>query len=174
MEVEGEDITAVGVSTPEATPGTAGETTTGAIVAVTTEVAAVTAGAEDIGADTVTAGAEDIGADTVTAGAGDGGGRTGVGAGDIRPITTARGITRPAFIILTRTTIPTIPRAIRVLTTGTTILRRQIPTDGHNPTSTDHQDPGAPRNREAHSARTAQTATSRPLRSVGWFSPLTG
>jgi hypothetical protein len=167
MEVE-EGFAGVEVSTPGAILGTAADTITADIVAATTEVAAVTAGAEDIGAE-----------DTVTDGAGDGdlalGGRIGVGDGGIRMPTTARGITRPTSIILTRTTVlRAIPRAIRILTTGTTILRRQIPTRGPSPTGTDPQDPGDPRYRQAQPTRTMQTATSRPLRCVGRFSPLTG
>jgi hypothetical protein len=172
MEVAEEGFTAVQVSTPEATLGTA-DTTTADIVAATmedgatTEVAAVMAGLAGAGA---TAGAEDIGAeDTVTDGAGDGdlasGGRTGVG--DIRmATTTTRGITRPTLIILIRT--------IRILTTGATILHRQILTHGPSPTRTDPPDPGDPRHREAQATRTMQKATSRPLHRVGRLSPLTG
>jgi hypothetical protein len=165
-------FTGVEVSTPEATLGMAADTTTADIVAVTTEdgatteVAAVMVGLAGAGA---TAGAEDIGAeDTVTDGAGDGdlasGGR--IGVGDIRmATTTARDITRPTLIILTRT--------IRILTTGT-ILHRQIPTHSPSPTRTLPSNPGDPRHRETQSMRTTQTATSRPLRRVGRFSPLTG
>jgi hypothetical protein len=158
MGVAEQGFTGVEVSTPEATPGTAADTT---------EVAAVMAGAAGDGA---TAGAADIGGeDTVTDGAGDGdlgsGGR--IGVGDIRmATTTARGITRQTLIILTRT--------IRMLTTGTTTLHRQIPTRGPSPTRTDPQDPGDPRHREAQPTRTTQTATSQTLRRVGRFSPLTG
>jgi hypothetical protein len=164
-------FTGVEVSTPEATLGMAADTTTADIVAVTTEdgatteVAAVMVGLAGAGA---TAGAEDIGAeDTVTDGAGDlaSGGR--IGVGDIRmATTTARDITRPTLIILTRT--------IRILTTGTTILHRQIPTHSPSPTRTLPSNPGDPRHRETQSMRTTQTATSRPLRRVGRFSPLTG
>jgi hypothetical protein len=126
--------------------------------------AAVTAGAGG-----AMAGAAGIGAeDTVTDGAGDLalGGRIGVGDGDIRmALTTALGITRLALIILTRTTVlRTIPRAILILTTGTAILHRQIPTHGPCPTRTDPQDPGDHRYREAHPTRATQTR----------FSPLTG
>lgn len=142
MEVVAEEgFTGVEVSTPEATLGTA-DTTTADIVAATmedgatTEVAAVTAGA--------TAGAEDIGAeDTVTDG--DGGLASGgrIGVGDIRMATTTTlGITRPTLIILTRTI------RIRIPTTGTTILHRQIPTHGPSPTRTDPQDTLDPRHRE--------------------------
>jgi hypothetical protein len=165
---EAEGFTGVEVSTPGATLGTADTTTADFVAATmedgaTTEVAAVMAGLPGAGA---TAGAEDIGAeDTVTDGAGDGdlasGGR--IGVGDIRmATTTARGITRPTLIILT----------IRILTTGTTILHRQILTHGPSPTRTDLRDPGDPRHREAQPTRT--TATSRPLRRVGRLSPLTG
>ena len=166
MEVVEEGFAGVEVSTPEATLGTAADIITADIVAATTEVTAVTAGAEDIGVE-----------DTVTAGAGDGdlalGGR--IGDGDIRMPTTARGITRPTSIILTRTTVlRAIPRAIRIPATGTTILHPRIPTRGPSPTGTDPQDPGDPRYREAQPTRTMQTATSRPLCRVGRFSPLTG
>jgi hypothetical protein len=164
-------FTGVEVSTPEATLGMAADTTTADIVAVTTEdgatteVAAVMVGLAGAGA---TAGAEDIGAeDTVTDGAGDlaSGGR--IGVGDIRmATTTARDITRPTLIILTRT--------IRILTTGTTILHRQIPTHSPSPTRTLPSNPGDHRHRETQSMRTTQTATSRHLRRVGRFSPLTG
>ena len=172
MEVAEEGFTAVEVSTLEATLGTAGDTTTADIVAptregvATTEVAAVTAGAEDIGADTVTDGDGDLAL----------GGRIGVGAGDIRTATTtARGITRQALIILTRTTVlRTIPRAIRILATGTAILHRQTPTRGPCRTRTDPQDPGDHRYREAHPTRAPQTLPPRPLRRVGRFSPWTG
>jgi hypothetical protein len=152
MEVVAEEgFTGVEGSTPKATLGTE-DTTTADIVAATmeagatTEVAAVTAGA--------TAGAEDIGAeDTVTDGAGVGdlasGGR--IGVGDIRmATTTTRGITRPILIILIR---------IRILTTGTTILDRQILTHGPSPTRMDPPDPGDPRHRETQPTRTTQTAS---------------
>lgn len=172
MEVAEEGFAQVELSTPEATLVTAADTTTADIVAATTEggatteVAAVTAGGAG-----ATAGAEDIGAeDTVTDGDGDLalGGR--IGVGDIRMATTARGITRPTLILLTRTTVLlTIPRVIRILTTAPTILHRQ--THGPSPTRTDPQDPGDPRYREALPTRTAK---SRQLRHVGRFSPLTG
>jgi hypothetical protein len=161
-----EGFTGVEVSTAEATLGTAADTTTANIVAATmedgatTEVAAVTAGA--------TAGAEDIGAED-TATDGDGGLASGgrIGVGDIRTATTTtRGITRPTLIILTRT--------IRILTTGATILHRQILTHGPSPTRTDPPDPGDPRHREAQPTRTTQKATSRPLHRVGRLSLLTG
>jgi hypothetical protein len=155
MGVADQGFTGVEVSTPEATLPIAADTTTADIVAVTTEdgatteVAAVMAGAAGAGA---TAGAEDIGAeDTVTDGAGDlaSGGR--IGVGDIRmATTTARDITRPTLIILTCT--------IPILTTGTTIFHRQIPTHGLSPTRTDPQDHGAPRHQEAQPMRTTQTA----------------
>jgi hypothetical protein len=164
MEVAEEVFTVVEAPTAEGTLGTAADTTTEDIVAATTEdgatteVTAVMAGA--------TAGAADIGAeDTVTDGDLASGGR--IGVGDIRiATTTARGITRQTLIILTRT--------IRILTTGTTTLHRQIPTRGPSPTRTDPQDPGDPRHREAQPTRTTQKSTSRPLRRVGRFSPLTG
>jgi len=166
MAVVEEGFAGVEVSTPEATLGTAADIITADIVAATTEVTAVTAGAEDIGVE-----------DTVTAGAGDGDLALGglIGDGDIRMRTTARGITRPTSIILTRTTVlRAIPRAIRIPATGTTILHPRIPTRGPSPTGTDPQDPGDPRYREAQPTRTMQTATSRPLCRVGRFSPLTG
>lgn len=163
-----EGFTGVQVSTPEDTLGMAADTTTADIVVATTkdgaitEVAAVMAGA--------TAEAEDIGAqDTVTDGVGDlaSVGRTGVG--DIRmATTTAHGITRPTLIILTG-----IIR-IRILTTGTTILHRQILTHRPSPTRDLPSNPGDPRHRETQSTRTTQTATSRPLHRVGRLSPLTG
>jgi hypothetical protein len=168
-----EGFTGVEVSTAEAALVTAADIPSADIVAAaTTAVAAVTAGAAG-----GTAGAEDIGAeDTVTGGAGDLalGGR--IGDGDIRMATaTARGITRLTLMVLTHTTVfRTIPRTIRILTTGTTILRRQIPAHGPRPTRTDPPDPGDPRYRQAQPTRTTQTATSRPLRRVGRFSPLTG
>jgi hypothetical protein len=164
-------FTGVEVSTPEATLGMAADTTTADIVAVTTEDGATTevtevmAGAAGAGA---TAGAEDIGAqDTVTDGVGDlaSGGR--IGVGDIRmATTTARDITRPTLIILTRT--------IRILTTGTTIIHRQILTHRPSPTRKFPSNPGDPRHRETQPTRTTQTATSRPLHRVGRLSPLTG
>ena len=151
MQAAEEGFTVVEVSTPEAaTPDTAEDTTMADIVAAitgdvtTTEAAAVMDGAVGAGA---TAGAEHIGAqDTVTDGAGDGElasvGRTGVG--DIRRMatTTTRGITHPTHIILTLT----IP--IRILTTGSTILHRQIPTHGPSPTGRFPSNPGDPSHRE--------------------------
>jgi hypothetical protein len=172
-----EDFTAVGeegftgvqVSTL-ATLGTAADTTTADIVAATPAGAEVTAGAAG-----ATAGAEDLGGeDTVTDGVGDLALGGHIGVGDIPMPTTTRGITRPTLIILTRTTVlRTTPPVIRILTTGTTILHRQIPARGPNPTRTDPQDPGDPRYQEAQRARTTQTAMSRPLRLVRRFSPLT-
>jgi hypothetical protein len=163
MEVAVEGFSGVEVSTLEATLGTAVDATTADIVAATTEVAATT----DVVA--VMAGAEDIGAeDTATDGAGDlaSGGR--IGVGDIRmATTTARGLTRPTLIIILTPTI-------RILTTGTTILQRKIPTHGPSPTRTDLQDPGEPSYRQAQPTRVTQTAMSRPLRRVGRFSPSTG
>jgi len=162
-----EGSTGVEVSTPEATLDMAADTTTADIVVATTEdeattevpavMAGATAGAEDIGAqDTVTDGVRDLASV----------GRTGVG--DIRmATTTAHGITRPTLIILTRI-------GIRILTTGTTILHRQILTHGPGPTGKLPSNPGDPRQRETQPTRTTQTATSRPLHRVGRLSPLTG
>jgi len=167
MEAAEEGFAGAEVSTAEAALVMAADIPSADIVAeATTAVAAVTAGAEDIGV-----------ADTVTGGAGDlaSGGR--IGDGDIRMATaTARGITtRLTLMVLTHPTVlRTIPRTIRILTTGTTILRRQVPVHDPRPTRTDPQDPGDPRYRQAQPARTTQTATSRLLRRVGRFSPLTG
>jgi hypothetical protein len=173
MEVAEEVFTVVEASTPEGTLGTAADTPLADIVAAaTTAVAAAMAGVAE-----ATVGAADIG-DTATDGAGDGdlasGGR--IGVGDIRmAMATARGITRLTFMILTHTTVlQTIRRTIRILTTGTAILRRQIPAHGPRPTRTDPQDPGDPRNREVQPTQTTLAATPRPLRQVGRFSPLTG
>jgi hypothetical protein len=175
MEAAEEGFTGVEVSTPEATLGTAADAHTAGTVAAT--VAATMEGVGTTEGAAVTAGAEDIGAEaTVTDGDLALGGRIGVGDGDIRmPTTTARGITHPILIILTRTTVlRIIPRPIRILTTGMTILHRQIPTHGPSPTRTAPQDSGDPRYREAQPKQITQTATSRPLRRVGRFSPLTG
>lgn len=142
--------------------------------------AATMVGGATTGGGAVTAGVEGIGAgDTVMAGDGAGdlalGGLIGVGDGDIRIPTTAQAITRPTRIILTRTTVlRTIHRAIRILTTGAAIPQRQILAHGHSPTRTDRQDPGDRRCREAERIQTTQTTTSRPLRSMGRFYPLTG
>jgi len=163
MEVAEEGFTAVVDSTAEVILGSAPDTPTAYIVeealegGAITEVAAGTVGAEDIG---------DEGTATDGAGGLAFGGRIGVGDGDIRmALTTALGTTRLALIILTRTTVlRTIPRAILILTTGTAILHRQIPTHGPCPTRTDPQDPGDHRYREAHPTRATQTR----------FSPLTG
>jgi len=172
MEAGEEGFTEVQGSTP-VTLGTAADTITADIVAATTGVAAVLAGAAG-----ATAGAEDTGAeDAVTDGVGDLdlGGHMGAGDGGIRMPTTTRGITRPTLILPTRTTVlRTTPPAIRILTTGTTILHQQIPTLGPSPTRTDPQDPGDRRYQEAHPTRTPQTSMSRPLRCVGRFRPLTG
>lgn len=190
MEVGEEGFTEVEDSTGEAALRPAADAPTAGIVAaapmvhiveeaiteggVITEAAAGMAG--EAGA---TAGAED----TVTAtadGAGVGdlamGGLIGVTDGDIRITTvTVRGITRPILITRTRITLlRAIPRAIRILTTGATILRRQIPTHGRCPTRTDRQDPGDLRYREERPIRTTQTAISRRLRLVGQFSLSTG
>jgi hypothetical protein len=188
MEVAEQRSMEEGVLAAEAAPRTLAEARTADIVAatmvgaaiteveVTTEggattvVAAVTAGA--------TAGVAGMGAeDMVTDGVGElaSGGRIGVGEdGDIRMPTIAPG-TRLALIILTRTTVlRTIPRAIRILTTGTAILHREIPTHGPCPTRTDRQNPGDHRYRGAHPTRATQTAPPLPLRRVSRFSPLTG
>jgi hypothetical protein len=182
MEVAEEGFTAVEVSTAEATLVTASDTPSVDIVAAaTTAVTVAMAGVAHAtaGAGGATVGASDIGV-TATDGAGDGdlasGGR--IGVGDIRMATaTAHGITRLTRMILTPTTVlQTIRRTIRILTMGTTILRRQIPAGGHGPrpTRTDRQDPGDPRYREAQPTRPMQTATSRPLHRVRRFFPLTG
>jgi hypothetical protein len=162
MEAGEQGFTGVQVSTP-ATLGTAADTITADIMAATTgRAAGATAGAEDIGAE-----------DAVTVG--DLALRGHIGDGDIRMPTTTRGITSPTLIIPTRTTVlRTIRPAIRILTTGMTILQLQIPTHGLSPTRTDPQDPGDPRHREAQPTRTTQTAMSRALGRVGRFSPLTG
>jgi hypothetical protein len=136
--------------------------------AATTVVAAVTAGA--------TAGAAGIGAeDMVMDGAGELalGGRIGAGDGAIRMATiTAPGITGLTLIMLTRATVlRTIPVAIRILTAGTTILRRQIRMHGRSPTRVDRREPGDRRYREAHPTRATQTAA---MRRAGRFCPLTG
>jgi hypothetical protein len=144
------------------TPAIVAATTQGT---VTTEVTAgATAGAADIGAaDMVTDGAGELGL----------GGRIGVGDGAIRmPPITAPGITGLTLIILTRATVHrTIPMAIRILTTETTIPPRQIPTHGRSPTRTDLQEPGDHRYLEGHPTRATQTAAQRR---EGQFYPLTG
>jgi hypothetical protein len=172
-----------GVLAAEAAPRTLAEARTADIVAatmvgaaiteveVTTEggattvVAAVTAGA--------TAGVAGMGAeDMVTDGVGElaSGGR--IGDGDIRmPPITVPGITGLTLIILTRATVPrTIPMAIRILTTETTILPRQIPTHGRSRTRADLQEPGDLRCLEGHPTRATQTAAQRR---EGQFYPLT-
>jgi hypothetical protein len=161
MEVAEERSAEVEVSTAEVALGSAAE------ASATSEVAAVSAGAEEIGAeDSVTD--EDGDLDLAL------GGRIGVGDGDIRMVTTTRGITGPIPIILTRTTVlRTIPQGIRILTTGTTILHRQIPGCGPNPTRTDQQDPGDLRYQEAERMQITETATSLPLRRAVLLSPLT-
>jgi hypothetical protein len=174
MEAAEEGFTGVEVSAAESTQGSSADAPMAAIVAATMEGGAITAVAAG-----ATAGVEDTGAeDTVTDGVGELalGGRIGVGDGDIRmATTTAPGITRQALIILTRTTVlRTIPRAIQIQPTGTTILHRQIPTHGPCLTRTDPQDPGDHRYREAERIQTTETATSRPLRRMGRLSPLTG
>lgn len=177
-EVAEQRFTVEEVLAAVAAPRTSAEARTADIVAatmegaaiteggVTTEVAAVTAGA--------TGGAVGIGAeDTVTDGAGELalGGHIGVGA--IRtPLTSVPGITGLTLIILTRTTVlRMIPVAIRILTAGTTILPRQIPTHGRSPTRADLQEPGDLRFPQAYPTRAMQTAM---LLRVGQFCPLTG
>lgn len=174
MEAAAEGFTGEELSTGEATLGTVDTRMADIVEAATTEVAAGTVGAAE-----ATAGAPGIGAeDTVTDGAGDSalGGRIGVWDGDIRmPLTTAPGITRPALIILTRTTVlRIIPRAIRIPGMGTAILQRQILRHGPSPTRTDRQNPRDHRYRQAHPTIAMQTATPWPLGRVGRFSPLTG
>jgi len=177
MEEAQERSAVVEVSMGEAALGSAAHAASADIGAAISEVGAVT-----VGAVAATAGAEGIGGvDTVMDGAAAGdlamGGR--IGVGDIPMATTvpttARGITRLTPIMITRTTVLlTIPRTIRILTTGTTILRPQIPTRGPRPIRTDRQDPGDPRYQEAERTQTTHTAMSRELRRAGQFSPLTG
>jgi len=169
MEVAEERFAEVEVSTAADAPGSEVAQGSAADASATSEVAAVSAGAEEIGAE-----------DTVSEEDGDGdldlalGGRIGVGDGDIRMATTARGTTRPILITLTRTTVlRTIPPGIRILTTGTTILHRQVPRFGLSPTRTDPQDPGDLRYQEAERMQITETATSRPLRRAVLLSPLT-
>jgi hypothetical protein len=159
MEVAEERSAEVEVSTAEDALCSAAD------ASATSEVAAVSAGAEEIGAeDSVSE--EDGGLDLAL------GGR--VGDGDIRMATTARGTTRPILITLTRTTVlRTIPQGIRILTMGTTILHRQIPRFGLSPTRTDPQDLGDLRYQEAERIQITETAMSRPLHRVGRLSPLT-
>ena len=172
MEVAEERFAEVEDSPAEAALGLAPDALgSAADVPATSEGAAVSDGAEEIGAeDTVT--------DEDGVGEGDGdlalGGRIGVGDGAIRMATTALGTTGPTLIIPTRTTVlRTIQMGMQILTTGTTILHRQIPRCGLSPTRTGQQDPGDPRYREAEQMQTTQTAKSRPLRRVGRLSPST-
>jgi hypothetical protein len=163
------------VSTAEVVLGSEADATSADFVAATSAggapsvVAAVSAEAAGVLA-------EDLGAeDLVTDGAGDLalGGRIMVGA--IRMAITARGITRPTLILITRSMVlRTIPRARLILTTGTTVLHRRIPMHGPDPTGTDLQAPGDPRYREAERMQTTQIATSGRLRRAGGCSPLTG
>ena len=126
MEVAEEGFTAVEVSTAEATLVSAADTpSAGIVAAASTVVAAATAGAAGAtaGAAGATAGAADIGAieDTVMDGDGDLARVAVLRLGrEIRmAMATARGITRPTLIILTRTTIlQTIRRAIRIRDDG--------------------------------------------------------
>jgi hypothetical protein len=177
MVAVGLRFTVVEDSAAGSTLGMSVDARTADIMAAITEGGATTA---DITAVTVgaMAGAAGIGAeDTVT----DGvvgelalalAGRTGDGDMDIpMATTTARDITRPGLITLTRPTVHrAIPRAIRIKATGTAIRNRQIPTHGPSPSRTDPQDTGRHRNRETYSARTTE---ARP-RHVGRFCPLTG
>lgn len=174
MEAAEQRFTVEEVLAAVAAPRTSAEARTADIVAatmvgagiteegVTTVVAAVTGGAAGIGAE-----------DMVTDGAGELalGGRIGVG-GIRMLLTTVPGITGLTLIIHTRiTALRTIPLAIRILTVGTTILRRRIPTHGRSPTRMDLQEPGDLPYLEAHPTRAMQTAT---LRRAGQYSPLTG
>ena len=180
MEVAAQRFTGVGVLAPESTLGSAADTPTADIVGAPMQGAAITEGGDITEFTAVTAGAVEatagagamggaagIGAeDMVTDGAGDLalGGRIGVGdgAGDIHMApTTAPGITRLALIILIRTMVlRTIPQAIRILATGTTILRRKIPAHGPCPTRTGRRNPGDHPYREAHRTRATQTRFS--------------
>ena len=180
VAVAEEGFTGVEVSTAEAALVTPLVAPSADIVAAATTVAAAMAGVAEAmaGAGGATVGAADIG-DADTDGAGDlasaSGGRIGVGDGGIRMATaTTHGITRPTPTILIHTTVlQAIRRVIWILTTGTVILGRQIPTHGPRPARMDPQDPGDPPYQEAHPTRTMQTATSRPLGRVGLLSPLT-
>ncbi len=171
MEVAEEGFTGVEVSPAEVTLVTAAGTPQADIMAAATT--AVTEGMGGVagataGASGATVGAVDIGA-TATAGDLASGGRIGVGDGDIRMATaTAPGITPLTLMILTHTMVL---QAMRILTAGTTILSRQIPAHGPRPTRTDRQEPG---DRKARPTRPTETATSRPLRRVLRFAPLTG
>jgi len=183
MEVAEQRFTGEEVSPAEAALGSSADAPTQDIVAApmqgeaTTEVGATMELAAVMdGAAAVTDGVAGIGVeDTATDGVGELAlvGRIGVGDGDIRMApTTTRDITRRDLIILTRPTVlRAIPRAIRILATGTTILHRQIPTHGHSLTRTDPQDTGRHRHRETYSVRTTETL---PPRRVGRFCPLTG
>jgi hypothetical protein len=169
MQVAEERSAGVEVSRAEAAQGSAADAASADFAAAITEAGAATGGAAG-----ATVGAEDT---VMAGGAGDLAlaGRIGVTDGDIHMATTARGITGRAPIILTRTTVLlTIPKAIRILTTVTTILLQQIPTHGPSLTRMDLQDPGDPPYREAVRIQTTETATSRPLRRARQFSPLTG
>jgi hypothetical protein len=169
MEVAEEGFTGVEVSPAEVTLVTAAGTPQADIMAAATT--AVTEGMGGVagataGASGATVGAVDIGA-TATAGDLASGGR--IGVGDIRMATaTAPGITPLTLMILTHTMVL---QAMRILTAGTTILSRQIPAHGPRPTRTDRQEPG---DRKARPTRPTETATSRPLRPVLRFAPLTG
>ena len=161
MEVAEQRFTGEEVSPAEAALGSSADAPTQDIVAApmqgeaTTEVGATMELAAVMdGAAAVTDGVAGIGVeDTATDGVGELAlvGRIGVGEGDIRmPLTTALGITRPVLITLTRTTVlRMILRAIRIPTTVTAILRREIPTRGPCPIRTDLRDPGDHRYPEA-------------------------
>jgi len=170
-EVAGARFAGAEASPGEAAPGSSADARSADIMEAEAITEAAAAGVAE-----ATAGAEDIGAeDTVTDGDGDLALGGPIGDGDIRMATTARGTTRPIPIILTRTTIlRTIRLGIRMLTTGTTILRRQIARRGPSPTSTDPQDPGDRRYRKAEQMQTTQTATTRRLGHAGQLSPWTG
>jgi hypothetical protein len=178
MEAAERRFTVEGVLAAEVAPRTSAEARTVGIVAAPMQGAATTgAGATTVG-EAVTAeamgGEADIGAeDMVMDGAGELGlgGRIGVGAIRTRPITVP-GITEVTLIILTRTTVlRMILGATRILTAGTTILPRRIPTHGRSRTKTDRREAGDRQYREEHPTRATQTAT---LRRVGRFCPLTG
>ncbi len=176
MEAAEQRFMAEEVLAVESTLHTLVDDPTLAIVAATTQGTAITEGTvtTEVTAG-ATAGAADIGAeDMVTDGAGELalGGRIGVGDGAIRmPPITVPGITGLTLIILTRATVPrTIPMAIRILTTETTILPRQIPTHGRSRTRADLQEPGDLRCLEGHPTRATQTAAQRR---EGQFYPLT-
>jgi hypothetical protein len=146
----------------------------------TTADVVVTAGGVVMVGVAATAGAADIGAIHATDGVSALGGRISVGAGDTRMgMATVRGITLPTIHTLTLIPIQRMPRTMVLLTlripsTGTTRLRRQIQTLGHSPTRTDPRDPGNLLCLEAPPTETTRMGTSRVLRRMVRFSPLTG